>query len=415
MNRELLKGFVIVSLSSLFYLFMFFVRVLPSVMTEDLMRDLAISSSGVGLITMSFVIAYALVQIPSGLLIDRLGAKKMILIGMTGCCLGSYLFQVSESLVLTIFSRVILGISCGAAFIAPMALVKQWLPKHMFSTAAGAIQFLGCLGAMLSFPISSLVSQYGWRDTGAYSVILAGILIIIFYFFIQERAIPDQKDHTKPQSIRQDLTSIITDRRYWHIGLIAMSSWTIIGGFAESWGVTYLSRLENISTPIAAGQMTWIWIGVAVSSPLAGFWAEHTRHKSTPIITMFALSTIALMLIISGYITSPIMIILLLFLSGASAGGQPIAFGLIADITPPHLLATAVSFCNVCVIAGAFAIQPIVSIILDTLGSSTSSEGFQYSTLQHQISFIPILVVMIIGIIASTYISNLFERTNEIS
>lgn len=159
MNNGLTKGLMIVSIASLFYLFMFFIRVLPTVMVTDLQRDLHITAKGIGLITSSFVIPYAMVQIPSGILIDRLGAKKIMVIGTIGSMLGCILFQYADSYELPTLARALMGVSCGAAFIAPMTLVKQWLPERMFSTAAGMIQLLGCIGAMLSIPLSYVVAK----------------------------------------------------------------------------------------------------------------------------------------------------------------------------------------------------------------------------------------------------------------
>jgi len=401
-NKNLYTGLLIVSLSSLYYLYMFFVRVLPSVMTRSLMQDLNITSVGFGLITLSFVGAYAFVQIPSGLIIDRIGARKTLIFGMLGCIIGSYLFQISSSIHLIILSRIILGISCGAAFIAPMAMVKQWLPKHMFSTAAGMIQVLGCIGAMLTSPISSLVEQIGWRDTGAYAMFIAILLFILFLLGIKEYKAENVEQSAASNSIAATLNYIIKDIKYWHVGLIAITSWAIIGGFAEAWGVTFLSQVQNISLSEASEQLIWVWIGVAVSSPLGGLWSEHTHNKAIPLVVLYLSGTIAFLLILSASIHNKIIMSFLLFLTGMSAGGQPIAFGLISDISPKHMLATSVSFCNVCVIAGAFTIQPIVSIMLDLLWDGAMVNGIaSYSITQYQYSFLPIVIIMICGIFAS--------------
>lgn len=407
MNKELTKGLLIVSIASLFYLLMFFIRVLPTVMVTDLQRDLQISAKGIGLITSSFVIPYALIQIPSGILIDRLGAKKIMVFGSLGALIGCVLFQYAQSITLPSVARALMGISCGAAFIAPMALVKQWLPERMFSTAAGMIQFLGCIGAMLSIPLSHLVTEIGWRDTFIFSALIAGLLAILFLVTVQEK-----KPMASPSStlsgtdeikmILANLSLIFKDKRYWHIGMIAMASWAIVGGFSESMGITFLSTLQNISTPEATSQMSWVWIGVAIASPLAGYWYEHTTHKQRPLLILLSFSLLSFMLVISGRITQPYFIQLLLFLTGFSAGAQPIAFGLIAHIAPQRIMATAVSFCNTCVIAGAFILQPIVSLLID-YASNMQTTSTTYVITDFQLGFTPIIVIAILGLITSIH------------
>jgi MFS family permease len=405
MNNGLTKGLMIVSIASLFYLFMFFIRVLPTVMVTDLQRDLHITAKGIGLITSSFVIPYAMVQIPSGILIDRLGAKKIMVIGTIGSMLGCILFQYADSYELPTLARALMGVSCGAAFIAPMTLVKQWLPERMFSTAAGMIQLLGCIGAMLSIPLSYVVAEIGWRDTFTLSALVAAVLTGLFLLAVKEKPRSRLFEDT---NIMSNLSLIFKDSRYWHVGIIGMASWAIVGGFSESLGISFLSTLQNISTPEAASQMSWVWIGVAIASPLAGYWYEHASNKRLPLLTLFSLSLLSFMLVISGYITNTYLIQLLLLLTGFSAGAQPIAFGLIAHIAPQRIMATAVSFCNTCVIAGAFIMQPIVSLLVDynplknPIISSDTTQSTQYLISDYQVGFTPIIIVVILGLIVST-------------
>lgn len=405
MNNGLTKGLMIVSIASLFYLFMFFIRVLPTVMVTDLQRDLHITAKGIGLITSSFVIPYAMVQIPSGILIDRLGAKKIMVIGTIGSMLGCILFQYADSYELPTLARALMGVSCGAAFIAPMTLVKQWLPERMFSTAAGMIQLLGCIGAMLSIPLSYVVAEIGWRDTFTLSALVAAVLTGLFLLAVKEKPRSRLFEDT---NIMSNLSLIFKDSRYWHVGIIGMASWAMVGGFSESLGISFLSTLQNISTPEAASQMSWVWIGVAIASPLAGYWYEHASNKRLPLLTLFSLSLLSFMLVISGYITNTYLIQLLLLLTGFSAGAQPIAFGLIAHIAPQRIMATAVSFCNTCVIAGAFIMQPIVSLLVDynplknPIISSDTTQSTQYLISDYQVGFTPIIIVVILGLIVST-------------
>ena len=198
---------------------------------------------------------------------------------------------------------------------------------------------------------------------------------------------------------------IFRDSRYWCVGIIGMTSWAIVGGFSESLGISFLTTLQNISTPEAASQMSWVWVGVAVASPLAGYWYEHASNKQLPLLTLLSLSLVSFILVISGYVTNTYLIQLLLFLAGFSAGAQPIAFGLIAHIAPQRIMATAVSFCNTCVIAGAFVMQPIVSLLIDYnpfRSIDLSGSSTQYSIQDYQIGFTPIIIVVILGLIIST-------------
>lgn len=409
-----LKPFLIVGISALFYLFMFFTRVLPTVMTQDLMLAFNSTGVGVGALIVSFVYAYALIQIPSGMLIDRFGPRNVMLWGIVGCAVGSYAFQATNYFYIAILARALTGFCCGAAFIAPMTFVKQWLPERFFTPAAGCIQLLGCVGAMLAQPCANLVLSIGWRDAVFLSFLLSLALFVMFFFILEEKR--SVLENTPTLSTKMALSHILFSRHYWHVGFLALASWAAIGGFSESWGVTYLSTLQNISVSQATAQMNWCWMGVAISSPLVGVWCENTHNRSIPLITVFVFGVVSLSLLISAWFTQSWVLCILLFTMGISAGAQPIAFKLVSDISPPNMTATAISFCNVCVIAGAFMTQPIISYLLAyTWDGNMLNSVPVYNTFSYQSGFLPIIFILLAAIVASLYIYKLPVRCHEIS
>lgn len=398
-NKNLsLSNLLIVSIAAFFYLYMFYVRVLPSIMLQPLMRSFDIGGFQVGMLMFSFVYAYALSQIPSGLLIDHYGPRKILFFGMLGCFISSYLFQATHNFWIAVLARFILGLCCGPAFIAPMSLVKSRLPEHLFTPAAGFIQLLGCLGAMLTTPLCTYSARFGWEEVILSSAIIALLLAILYFFLPKDR--PLTKKETL--SVSDALKTIASERSYWIIGFFAFASWAGIGGFTESWGVSYLSLVQGISSQAASFQMNFTWLGVALASPLAGFWFEHQPTK-LPLIVLYSAGFISILLLLMD-ITNPYLICTLLFVLGLSAGAQPIAFKLISKNSAINIHATAVSFCNMCVIAGAFALQPLISKILELSWDGNIIEGIPaYSIYNFQLSFLPIVVVFLTAILLTIF------------
>lgn len=407
-----LANISIVSLGSLYYLYMFFVRVLPTVMTKELMVGFQASGSQVGMLITAFVCSYAFSQVPSGILIDQYGAKRVLILGMVGCFIGSYLFQATDNLWIAFLARAILGFSCGPAFIAPMSMVKHYLPERLFATAAGFIQVLGCVGAMLTQPVSELVTTFGFKEVILGSGIIAGFLGVLYCILPN-----DTPEITTKRGIpfKRAFLHMFVEPSFWLIGFLALASWAAIGGFSEAWGISYLSVLQDISIPKATSQMNWAWIGVAISSPLAGFWFENTENKIIPLFTMYAFGFFSMILLTTGYIESYYLISILLFILGCSAGAQPIAFKLISQIVPDNIHATAVSICNIFVIAGAFALQPLVSEIIERSWDGVLVDGAPYyQAIHYQLGFIPIIIVLFMAMIAACY-SDKLGKLNEIS
>lgn len=403
------KNILIVSIAATFYLYMFFIRVLPSVMIDALMIEFDANALEVGSIITAFVTAYAVGQIPAGILVDRYGPKYVLITGMMGCIIGNYIFQMSHHYSIAVLSRVILGLSCSPSFVAPIAMIKQHFPKKWFTPATGFVQVLGCIGAMLTTQLSHYVQKSGWEQAIIDSGMLACLLFTLYLCLPKDHVV--EKTATRG-SLSQSFSIMLYDKEYWLVGFLAFSSWAAIGGFSEAWGITYLSKLQQIPSSLASSQVLFTWVGIALSSPLVGLWSEHTQYKKYPLLFSYGCGALSTILLISGLFPNQYYLTCsLLFLMGLSAGAQPIAFKLISTIAPQHINATAVSFCNICVIGGAFILQPIISIILKLVWDGKMIDDIPYySVSQLQISFIPIVIVLILAMLASLHTGNLRDE-----
>ncbi|MDC3181184.1 MFS transporter [Gammaproteobacteria bacterium] len=393
-----IKPVLIVSTAATFYFYMFLVRVMMASIMDEVSLTFSLSDSDLGFLSASFVIFYSLSQIPTGRLIDQLGARKVLLMSTVGVILSSILFQAANSYEVALLSRALLGLSCGCAFIAPLTLTHQWLNERHFSTSAGLIQMLGCFGAIFSGrPIISLINQIGWRDGVLLSAIIAIILFLIYFIVIEDR-ISTQESST-PLPLMSALKQIICNPNYQLIGIIAFASWALIGGFTELWGAKFLMQLQNVDQSFATSQLILTWISIGIASPIFGFITEYISMYRAILIS-YLTGLISLLLLISGYITSEYAVSFLLLLMGISSGGQPVAFGMINSISSEKLMATAVGLCNICVIAGAFVMQPLIGYILDLGLQLEIIERYRYC-----IAFTPIACALIFGIIAAKYVN----------
>ena len=106
---------------------------MPSVLANDLMAAFNTGATGVGHITTSFLYGYAFVQIPTGIVIDRLGCRKSLLLGMLTCSISLWFLQMSASVLQASTARVIMGIACGTAFIAPLTLARSLLQSFLLT------------------------------------------------------------------------------------------------------------------------------------------------------------------------------------------------------------------------------------------------------------------------------------------
>src|SRR3989338_3571290 len=180
-------AFVICGLASLFYVYEFFLRVLPSAMTHELMSSFQIDARGLGILTSLFYYAYTPMQIPAGLLLDRFGPRRLMTVGILVAALGAWIFGNTHSLALAGAGRFLTGFASSYAFVGALLLASRWFPSRYFATFAGLVQLMGCLGAIAGQrPVAILVNHIGWRTTILWAALTGIVLTVLFGVIIRD-------------------------------------------------------------------------------------------------------------------------------------------------------------------------------------------------------------------------------------
>ena len=159
------------------YLFAFFQRVAPGVMTSELSADFALSASALGNLSAFYFYSYVAMQIPTGILADVWGPRRLLTAGAMIAGLGTLLFAFSDSLVLAASGRFLIGGSVAVAFVCMLKLAHHWLVPRQFALASGMALFTGIVGAVFAgVPLHLLVEVHGWRNVMAVSAIFPFII-----------------------------------------------------------------------------------------------------------------------------------------------------------------------------------------------------------------------------------------------
>ena len=102
---------------ALFYFYIYILRVTPAVMIEELRSAFRINAQEFATFGSFYLVAYAALQIPLGVIVDRIGVKAMSLYSIIVCMVGSLLFGLTESFQLSQLARIIIGAGSASAFI----------------------------------------------------------------------------------------------------------------------------------------------------------------------------------------------------------------------------------------------------------------------------------------------------------
>src|SRR5256885_7523890 len=133
-GRRILVAWMV---ASLFFFYAFLQRVSPSVMVEELMRDFAVGAAVLGNLSAFYFYAYAGLQIPVGLLMDRIGPRRLTTAAAALCAVGSFVFAASDSVAVASLGRALIGAGAGFSFVAALTVATQWLPPQRLAPFRG--------------------------------------------------------------------------------------------------------------------------------------------------------------------------------------------------------------------------------------------------------------------------------------
>ncbi len=154
---------------------------------DHIQRDLSMSSSLMGLVLGIFAIGYALFQIPSGWIADRLGPRKALTIVVSVWSVFTALTGAARNAIQMMALRFLFGVGEAGAFPGAAQAFFRWLPVKDRGLAHG-INFSGSrLGAAFSlFLMPWLILQIGWRWTFAVNGLLGIVWATVWLLWFRD-------------------------------------------------------------------------------------------------------------------------------------------------------------------------------------------------------------------------------------
>ena len=392
-------------LGALFYCYGFFQRVAPSVMTDDLMRDFAASGAILGNLTAFYFYAYASLQIPIGLMVDRFGPRRMIAIATLLCGAGSVLFASASGIETAYAGRALIGAGAGVAWIGALQIAGLMFPASRFATLSGLTLLLGMVGAIgAQKPLALMIAAAGWRATLLVAGVVAAGLAVAIWVTVRDSAAPRDRHHAATDFIGlvQGLRAAAGTPQTWTCGLYGAGLGVPVLAFAGLWGVPYMMQTYGLDRPAAALCTTWMLIGWAVGAPVAGWLSDrlHSRRKPMLVAATMGLATLALALYVPGL---PLFAVKVLFLvHGVFAGGMVLSFATARENNRLAFGATVVSVVNMTVMGTTAAFQPLIGWLLDLGWDGHMEAGVRiYSAENYSMAMLALMAAGAVSVVAA--------------
>jgi MFS family permease len=394
-------------LTVLFLIFEMGVQVSPSVMTSQLMRDLHLNTFQLGLMSGFYFYTYTAMQIPSGLLFDFHNPRMIISTAILTCSLGALCFSFSINIYTAILARLLMGLGSAFAFISVLVVSADLFSHKYFALLTGITQMLAAIGAMMGqIPLSILVLKFGWRHVMIYIAVIGFLLTFLIWTFVNyERQEDIDIYSTKSvRSIFKKLKLIVQVKQTWLIGLYAFLLWAPMSGFTSLWGIPYLETAFNLTHTKAASFAALMWIGLAIASPLLGWFSTAIHRRILPLWLSAFVGLLGFAVVLFSPAHANLwMISIGILLAGAACAGQALSFSLIKDINSPRQKATAIAFNNMAVVISGAFFQPIIGKLLSAFHSHHIMTTSVYSINAFRYSLLLILLCYLFATILAKF------------
>ena len=392
------------ALAAAFYFYEFVLRVSPSVMVPELMRSFGITASAVGVLSAFYLYAYAPMQLPVGILMDRYGVKKILSIASIICGLGALLFSAAGDLSVASLGRLMIGAGSSFAFIAMVYVTSHWFPPRKRAFLIGIANSIAMVGASAgSGPLTVVIHHLGWRKAiagfGVFGVLLGILVYVIFRMDRHDKEV-EKETALEDTNILENLKVVTSKKSIWFNALAALFFYMTTTAFAGLWGLSFVQTAYDVSKEVAGYAMSMVFAGWLVGGPLMGLWSDHIGKRKTAIRLGFVGALTSLIPVIYAPCIPIPAVYVLLFCVGLFSSAELLSFSLAIELNSMRAKATTAAFTNFMISCGDAIVQPLVGFLLDFHWSGTVDEGIRvYTTRDYQMALTCLPVTLILGFI----------------
>jgi predicted MFS family arabinose efflux permease len=362
------------------YVMSYALRSVNAAIAPELVADLGLSNAALGGLTSAYFFAFAAMQLPLGIWLDRYGSRRTDAALLAIAALGCVVFALADSFLLLWVGRALIGAGVAGALMSSVRVYRFWFRPQLQQSLMAWMLVAGSFGALAAtVPVRLALPVFGWRGV---FLLAAGLLIAAAVGILRllPRDEPTVAAGAGGESIWRGYLVVFGDRYFWRFGVLAIVVQSSFIAFQSLWTGPWFTEVIGLS-PGAAGQALFAFNIVLMAGFLGIGWALPRLAGAGWDVPRLAVVATALVVALHLAIA---------FTGGALALSLWLAYAVVATIYVPAQSHVALAFpealtgraftaFNLLIFVAVFAVQWLFGVIVDlaSAGDVADAQGFR--------------------------------------
>ncbi|MGF1430354.1 MFS transporter [Kitasatospora sp. LaBMicrA B282] len=367
----------------------------------DAVHRFGINAAALSTFSIVQVLVYAAMQVPVGLLVDRFGPRRVLLLGVVLLTAGQLAFAFSTAFGPALVARAVLGCGDAMTFISVLRVAARWFPPAQNPLVAQLTGLAGMGGNLVTTVVlAQALHSEGWTASFT-GIALLGVLALALVALLLQEA-PAGAAPLVAAGERAPVRDQLRDS--WREPGTRLGLWVHFttqfpaNAFALLWGLPYLVEGQGMSRGEAGGMLTLLVFANMFFGLLFGRLLSRGPAVRMPIVLWVIGATggcWALALAWPGGHPPLWLLVLLLFVMGSNGSASLVGIDYARSHNPVHRLGTASGIANM----GGFLATMVtllgIGVLLDLL--SPGGGGGGYSAAAYRGAFCWMYVPLVLG------------------
>jgi MFS family permease len=343
------------------YYLSYLFRTVNAVIAERLLADLGVAAAELGLLTSAYFLAFASVQLPLGVALDRHGPRRVQSALLLVAAVGAAVFATASSFAGLVIGRALIGFGVAGALMAGLKALVLWFPKERLPLVNGAFVTIGALGALTATaPAEWLLAWTDWR--GLFLLLAAATATVAIGIFA---LVPELEAGGPERAPVVGLQAIGSDARFWRLAPLSAScigtAWALQGLWAAPW----LADVARLPHAQVVRHLVLMAGALCAGAMLLGLVADRLRRRGIgPDAILGAAASLFIAAELALVFRLPLPTEAAWAVIAAMGSATVLSYAMLAELFPKEVAGRANAALNLLHIGGAFLIQSVIGVIL---------------------------------------------------